>query len=93
MRFSASSQGRSQAPPAFRPQAAEILLCPVNGRQQGVLILIQRPPEIQIVAGMVHAEHAAGAVKVLHKQLRFLQHLMLIQQAEALPPDPARPDR
>ena len=37
---------------------------------------------------MVHAEHAAGAVKVLHQQLRFLQHLMLVQQAEAAVVDP-----
>ena len=72
----------SQSAPAFGPQTAEILLSLMNLGQQSVPVLIECAPEIQIVAGVIHAEHAAGAVEVRDQQLRFLQHLMLVQQTD-----------
>lgn len=78
----------SQSAPAFGPQTAEILLSLMDLGQQSVPVLIECAPEIQIVAGMIHAEHTAGAVEVRDQQLCFLQHLMLVQQTEAAVMDP-----
>ena len=33
----------------------------IDGPQHGVPILIERPLEHQVVAGVIHPEHAAGA--------------------------------
>ena len=78
----------SQSAPAFGPQTAEILLSLMDLGQQSVPVLIQGAPEVQIVAGVIHAEHTAGAVEVRDQQLCFLQHLMLVQQTEAAVMDP-----
>ena len=45
-------------------------------------------PQHQIIAGVVHAEHAAGAVQMLHQQAGLPQHLGLGQQPEAAIPHP-----
>ena len=41
---------------------------PIDLRQHGGFVLVQRPPEDQVVAGVVHAEHAAGTVQVFHQE-------------------------
>ena len=60
----------------------------VDGAEHGLLVPVQRALQHQVVAGVIHPEHAAGAVQMLHQQPGFLQHLGLGQQLEAAVPHP-----
>ena len=56
--------------------------------QQRLPGTVQRPLQRQIVAGVVHAEHAALGVDVLQKQLRLLQpHAAALEGRRDLKPE------